>query len=378
MSGPAIYENWKAQQTGRDAESAYEVPLYSDAHITSEIRDGLGPYQLLNPVALPANGEARAAVYARVEVHYGEEPMYLFRSGKTNDERYHGGWLDDEIAALLSLSLGARFRAGPVSRRFTKGADPKGKPVGYESAIAPLFLPTSGSITPVVSRARGVKALDNVGWIRVLPKLSEDQAVTVIKAARLYQDGLWIAESEPALTWIMFVSALETAAATWSAVQYTPRQEVEAWGLGQGLVDLLRAECSEETLDAVAAFLAPYVGSAQKFADFVVSNCPKPPEDRPPEAGQVSWQPAELRRVMKKVYHYRSKALHEGKPFPSPMCGPPMAFAGWKHGAEKPIGEAMGGLGSVWLATDTPILLNTFEYITRQALLNWAQGLGSE
>jgi hypothetical protein len=36
------------------------------------------------------------------------------------------------------------------------------------------------------------------------------------RAARLYQDALWIVESEPNLAWIMLVSTVETAAKEWS------------------------------------------------------------------------------------------------------------------------------------------------------------------
>lgn len=130
MARPAIYANWKAQQSAEEAELAYEVPLYSDAQVVSEIRDGLGPYRFLNPVALPRDRQARPAVYVRVDVHHAPEPGALLRAGRTVDDVYHGGWLNDEIAALLSLSVGGRFRAGPESRRFSNDGDLKDDPSG--------------------------------------------------------------------------------------------------------------------------------------------------------------------------------------------------------------------------------------------------------
>ena len=374
MTGPASYQNWKAQQRGEEATGAYEVPLYSDARITSEIRDGLGPYQLLNPVAPPRDRQARAAVYVRVDVYHVGEPGALLKSGTTVDDMYHGGWLNDEIAALLSLSVGGRFRAGPESRQFKIDGDPKGRPVGYVETRQPL-LPFSERA--VVPRAKSTKVLDDVRWIASLPTLSTDDAAALIKAARLYQDGLWIADAEPELTWIMFVSALETAAGTWTAHEHTALEQIEAWGLGPQLLEILRVDCKQETIAAVAEHLAPYVGSRRTFTDFVAQHCPEPPEDRPPEDGQLSWVREDFERALKKVYDYRSAALHGGKPFPAPMCEPPMKATGWDHPAERPFGLASSTKGAAWQASDTPMLLHTFEYIARTALLNWARELGT-
>lgn len=224
-------------------------------------------------------------------------------------------------------------------------------------------------------RAKGRKVLDDVRWVSSLPTLSEEHATALIKAARLYQDGLWIADSEPELTWIMFVSALETAAGTWTAQENTALEQIESWGLGPKLLEILRAGCSEPTVEAVAEHLAPYTGSRRSFAEFVTNFCPEPPDERPPESGQLSWEREEFERAVKKVYDYRSTALHGGTPFPAPMCEPPMKAAGWDHASEKPLALASSTRGAAWRASDTPMLLHTFEYITRTALLNWAQEL---
>ncbi len=52
ISGPTSYENWKAWLSNKDPLGGYEVPLFTDAHVTGEILE-LGPYQLLNTVAIP-------------------------------------------------------------------------------------------------------------------------------------------------------------------------------------------------------------------------------------------------------------------------------------------------------------------------------------
>jgi hypothetical protein len=68
------------------------------------------------------------------------------------------------------------------------------------------------------------------------------------------------------------------------------------------------------------------------------------------------------------VYRYRSKALHEGRPFPAPMCMPPDRVG--QVLSEKPHGD-VSMAGGTWKAEDVPILLNTFEYIARNVLLKW-------
>jgi hypothetical protein len=42
---------------------------------------------------------------------------------------------------------------------------------------------------------------------------------------------------------------------------------------------------------------------------------------------------------------------------------------------EKPLGLATGTRGAVWVAEDTPMLLHTFEYIARKALLKWWESM---
>ena len=77
-----------------------------------------------------------------------------------------------------------------------------------------------------------------------------------------------------------------------------------------------------------------------------------------------------MRRALEKIYHWRSRALHGGTPFPLPMCMAPRKFNANAY-EEKPSGRRATALGGVWIAEDTPMLLNTFEYIVRNALLQW-------
>jgi len=72
---------------------------------------------------------------------------------------------------------------------------------------------------------------------------------------------------------------------------------------------------------------------------------------------------------LRKIYDWRSKALHGGTPFPEPMCNPP--FQQKDACFEKPIGLASQTKGATWVAADTPMCLHIFEYIVRHSLLNW-------
>jgi len=85
----------------------------------------------------------------------------------------------------------------------------------------------------------------------------------------------------------------------------------------------------------------------------------------------VEWSPDNLKKAFRQIYAYRSKALHDGMPFPAPMCEPPFLHELWETVAERPLGLATSLVSGTWLAKDTPMLLHTFEYIARKAIDAW-------
>ena len=85
------------------------------------------------------------------------------------------------------------------------------------------------------------------------------------------------------------------------------------------------------------------------------------------ETFQVVWSDASLGAIVRTLYGHRSKALHEGRPFPLPMCVPPFASDG--VAMERPF--ALSGMGGQWAAEDRPIHLHVFAYWVRHALLMW-------
>lgn len=371
--GPSFYENWKAALLGNAVQSSFEFPFFTDAHITGTITEGYGPYQFINTVLSSTRNTSasRPAIIFRVDVHQTFDPSQL-EMDKTDDERYHGGYLQDEAAALVSLSVGIRLKSGAMIRRWHEPqGDAKGYPCYYQLADDPV--PPTPCIDSVVPRARGTHSLADMTPMANLHRLPHKDAVILMRAARLYQDGLWIAESEPHLSWLMFVSALETAANHWRTAIETPVDRLRA--SRPDLEEILNQYGGDELVVKVAREVADYMGSTKKFVDFVLAFLPDPPSVRPHEWAQHSWDTKPMKASLKTIYKYRSKALHGGKPFPAPMCHSPDRLGPEVGLAEIPTGLATSTKGGIWLNEDTPMLLHTFEYIVRRALLKWWQSL---
>jgi hypothetical protein len=201
-----------------------------------------------------------------------------------------------------------------------------------------------------------------------LPSLSVGDVIALIRSARLYQDALWLAESEPSLAWLLLVSSLENAAGEWRKSKACPEDRLkESQPELYRYLEDLGPDCPLK----VASFIVDMLGSAKKFVDFIIQFLPQAPHERPPEGMQHPWTEEQMRDSLRKIYKYRSKALHEGRPFPYPMCEPPYQDRDLPAPAEIPMGHATSTLGGIWVIADTPMLLHTFEYISRYALLAW-------
>lgn len=292
----------------------------------------------------------------------------LVLSRKTNIDRYHGGDLADEIAALVSLCLGIRAKSGQATRLFEPEHDPRGKPLYLSHEPDPIAPPTRPN--PILPRVLLVNAhsLDALAPFKNLLSLTVPQAIALVRAARSYQEAMWIAEGAPETAWLLFVSALETAANQWRSEQGNPVDRLRASQLMK-LEDLLLTKGDDAFVAEVAAMLTPLLGATKKFIDFTMAFCPEPPSERPEEFYQLSWKPSDMKKSLSKIYGYRSRALHSGIPFPYPMCIPPRR-RDWKSVAEIPA-LTQSARGATWMGSDLPMFLHIFEYITRHALVNW-------
>jgi hypothetical protein len=105
---------------------------------------------------------------------------------------------------------------------------------------------------------------------------------------------------------------------------------------------------------------------------FTVEHAPEPPATRP-EIAQFDF--ATLEDALHTVYNWRSRDLHDGIPFPAPMCEAPVEDG---HGVAH---ERMGFIaatshGGTWQADEElPMYLHTFSYIVGGALRSWWRAL---
>lgn len=373
-SGPISWRNWRASLDGAPTLGIVELSLFSDAWFIAEARDH-GPYDFINPVPWTGSSDPfvmKPAIVLRVQDHLPDEHPDM---RVTADEDYHGGWLFDEIAALTGLILGVRLAAGPVQREFGfdwAEQDPLGRPRTHTANLFPTLPPSS--LRPIIAELRGQRDLRRLARLTRFPNLDAPTARTLVKSSRLYQQALWISDSAPEIAWLLLVSALETAAIQWSRTEVSPDDRLRL--AFPDLAAALEASSDPTVFTTTASALEDLTRATAKFVGFTSTFAPGPPDKRP-QWGRFNYSSPELKAALRKIYAYRSRALHAGTPFPNPMCRPPF---GHGDGApeEVPSGLASGALGASWLAEDTPMLLHTFVHIVRGTLLNWWTSIDPE
>ena len=370
---PSIQRNWRAAIAGVPAHGLVEFPLYSDGFFVDNLVEEGWPNDFLN--AIPGKeqpGRVQVAVVTRLSFHVDVNKL-KWPPGKTSSELYHGGWITDEIAAIASLALGVRFRAGDVSRRFD-GSDQFGTPMAARSRPEPSLMLLSDNLRlPDVVGQRNLRDLEP--WFKSIPDLQAEDCIALIRTARLYQDSLWIAESEPNLAWLLLVSAVEVAANRWRSKANTSVENLRE--ILPDLATRLHEAGGESLLETAAKKLAPITGSTRKFVDFFVEHLPEPPPIRPTSPlMRVPWTSEHMKKILKEIYRYRSEALHGGTPFPAPLCMAPWRFPEDEVPVEVgSVGLGASTLGGYWDKDDLPINLHTFHYAARGALMRWWKSL---
>lgn len=217
-------------------------------------------------------------------------------------------------------------------------------------------------------------SIKDIQGLENFSKVSPAASLVLVKAARLYQEAIWIAEIDPSQAWILLVSAIESAAVFWNESHKT---DVNPWeAIGKWSPDLRacleRANPTEEEIAIISSKITTYTGATSKFIAFIKAHFPSPPLNRPKEHWQHPWSKNKIIASIDTIYNYRSIALHSGRPFPMPMC---QGIYVWKSGdlsyPEIPVEHSMSGSGGVWKREDVPMTLSLFEYIVRESLLKW-------
>lgn len=365
-----ILKNWRAFAKGAQPYEALELPLLVDVNVTAEIRGECGPYWFLNPVS-PRDGFGVVRRGIMLRCHLVADLQSDYSPLKTNTVSYHGGSLLDEIAALTSLVLEARVWAGTIEREWNPKGDPMGQPRAWGHVPEPVLHPRSNR--PVLPVACGTRDLCDLEKLNQILALDFPQSIALMRAARFYQDALWLAESEPNLAWLMLVSALESVACCWDASITDDLSKLKT--ADPELHALLASRNDPVFLADVAHMLAPTMKATKKFIDFGLQFLPPPPEQRPEQFAQVEWTAANWEKILRKIYGYRSDALHAGVPFPSPMGEPPFEHKSGVPAETGSIGLASHQYGGSWNSSDLPVNLNLFARVTRRMLLGWIESL---
>lgn len=361
---PASWANWRKFAETGEPNAGSESYLYSDSAVIGTDSD-FGPFRLMNTFAgdVKEMSLARPVIGLRIRNAINPSPNKL--------DAHYGAKQRDEIAALSSLLLGIRLQSGGDTRWFPWLEDPLGTPRAEAEVERPFLLP--GAWTPIIPSLQrdmdNAASLDGLELLGSYPLLDEDTATALVRAARLYQEAIWVAERDAWLTWLLLVSAVETAADEFALDESIPAAE-----LFQSLAPDLFKACQrhgDECVADVAKVQLPKLGATRKFLSFLLSFMPGPPLKRAPEY-QQEWTQDALRKSLRIVYDMRSKHLHGGKAIPTLVCMAP----GPRHGLPRERvqhvqAESKAQPFAKLIDESLPMYLHVFEHIVRNAILAW-------
>jgi hypothetical protein len=272
------FANWQRAKNGIPAREIVEATLFTDTWVTGEIPD-IGPYSFINTLAHTYDHLGRIlrpAVVMRMCHHNEPSPDPAYQTPMKNDfEHYHGGDYLDEMAALASLLLGRRLKAGGANREFREKEDRFGRPTQFSGKPDPQLLLERRTQIPRLTLPVNLNA--GLAPLDAFPNRNVEQTNALIKSARQYQQAIWIADTDPSLAWLMLVSAIETAVQEWSS-KATPAEQLEL--VFPKLVKLIRESTSPELLGPVADILKQLTRSTKRFVDFMQTFIPPPPSVR--------------------------------------------------------------------------------------------------
>jgi hypothetical protein len=376
LRGPGGWINWQAERLGMPRRTTHhprslllrpiweEFALYSD----TELETGgiaVGPYEFLisNANVIPTIGQATRTIVLRAWDHIFDEPEHA--AGPGNDlTHYHGGDVGNEMAALLGLALGRRVRSGGSTRAATPlESPPIGEPCELYLEARRLEPPRDWPMIPAIVEPASLEQIRPL--LEAYPTIESGDAVALVRSARQFVDGLWLADADPRLAWIRMVGALEAAANRRDDSRY----EDPVAQLKRHKPDLYRLLQPEppEVLEAIAGEVSRLYWQSTKVWSLVKAFDPGPPAERP-EYLRFDW--SELEAAIFTIYDHRSRDLHDGMPWPWPLCEPPGPGAGVpSEGAAR--GAEYTGWGARWTGDSLPMYFHVFAHLVGGTLRNW-------
>lgn len=366
--GTDAWRNWRSFSAGELEIENLDDELHSDRHFTGG-PVSFGPFTLSTIIQGGVSRAAPPTVGPAIRLHVGVHANLIpdlvvdNKLVPANSDAYHGGNASDEIAALASLTLGVRIRVAGTAQ-LSGIHDPRETQAPIYLAVTPLAHPGRPGREYIPAALTRLASLDDLDRLAPFPGLDEKAQVELVRAARSYATGLWWANEDPNQAWLQFVTAIEIAAKqrqvdTGEPVALVEQLWPDLWATLKDADEAVRAGVAEQ--------LAPQMRATKRFVDFLADCAPDPHEVRP-RFDHLDW--SKISKHARLIYGHRSQALHGGKPFPLPMLERPDVE---ESGAvqEIPHGLNTGGQGGVWDKREAPMLLSTFEHLTRGALLTW-------
>lgn len=359
--GTDAWKNWRAFAAGATERENFDDELHSDRFFIGGPAN-LDPYRL--STVIRDTGSVGCALLLEGGIYADLIPDVVIdgQLARADSAAYHGGTMSDEIGALISLALGVRIRRAGTRRLSGLHRDEGPTPPIYFDVprLTPPGRPNREMLPRVMRRPADLSGLSQLNFF---PHIPEQAQVELVRAARAYSAALWWANEDPNNAWLQLVTSVEIAAKSRQVLTAEPVALLEE--LWPDLWDAV-LPADEAIRKRVAQLLAPQLKATRTFVDFIEECKPASPDPRP-EYDQLDW--SRMRHHARVIYDHRSKALHSGKPFPLPMLeAPRVDDSGTVQ--ERPWGLNAGGLGGVWDAAQTPMLLSTFEHVARGALLH--------
>ena len=343
-----------------------EEALYSDAVLDGALQD-CGPYELLpmHDRSARLGQPAQQVIFRHYDHMIGRAADRDERTPSLDLRGWTGGDIGDQMASVLSLALGRRLRSGGTVRFCLSSGDPLGLPCSRDRRPPQMQEPGyRGTLLPGISDPASLSAARDL--LLAYSKLNAVEATALTRAAAQFADALWWADADPRIAWMKLVGALEAGANHYDAAEeHADPVTLLKRHRGRLYGRLKKAGCEAATA-IVAEDLARTFNVEQKLSRFVSAFTPDPPSLRP-DVARVDFENLESDLAL--IYEYRSRELHDGVPFPLPLCQAPEEIDGTP--AERFAAEWIEGSGGLWPSGDLPMYLHTFAYISGEVLRKW-------